>query len=91
MHSRAPGRRLVPVSDYLSDNDPENHRTPEDGTGPLTSANAVRTAGRTWSGSAWGSRGRRFKSCRPDGRTRPDDLENHQVSGPSFVRARSWS
>jgi hypothetical protein len=50
----------------VSDNGPENRRTLEDRTGPVTSGAATRVAGRTWSASAWGSRGRRFKSCRPD-------------------------
>jgi hypothetical protein len=55
------------VSDQLSDNRSENDRTSADDVGRLTCTEVVQAAGRAWSGSAWGSRGRRFKSCRPDG------------------------
>src|SRR4051812_3886246 len=45
-----------PGRDQVSDNRPENDRTAADGTGCLTSAGAARAAGRTLSGSAWGTR-----------------------------------
>lgn len=48
----------------MGDCRPENCRTLVDGTGRLTSTEAVRAAGWTWSGNAWQSRGSRVHARR---------------------------
>jgi hypothetical protein len=61
------GEKAAQVSDYLSDNQPARHWTGRDIDGLLTSVDHVSGAGRDQPAGAWESRGRRFKSCRPDG------------------------
>jgi hypothetical protein len=54
------------MSDELSDDGHEHRRTYEDVGGLSPQVSGDKTAGHDIVMVAWGSRGRRFKSCRPD-------------------------